>query len=149
MFELFGIASDTRPAAAVRADAFAAPSSGPRFVVTANLDRLRNLSRTPVLRAVFASAAARTLDGMPVMWLKLARDTAQGAERALTTRGTRLSGGNLRRRYPGCGRRATAVWLGGDAARGARRAVALRPLALTPTYALFHMLVAVPATGLA
>lgn len=73
LVELFGMTFDTRPAAAVLADAFAAPSYGPRLVVTANLDHVLNLSRTPAFRAAYASAAARTLDGMPVVWLARAR----------------------------------------------------------------------------
>ncbi len=64
---------DTRPAAAVLDDAFAVPGAGPRLVVTANLDHVLNLSRTPAFRAAYASAAARTLDGMPVVWLARAR----------------------------------------------------------------------------
>ncbi len=64
---------DTRPAAAVLDDAFAAAGFGPRLVVTANLDHVLNLSRTPDFRAAYASAAARTLDGMPVVWLARAR----------------------------------------------------------------------------
>lgn len=71
--ELFGMAFDTRPAAAVLNDAFAVPGPGPRLVVTANLDHVLNLSHTPGFRAAYAGAALRTLDGMPVVWLARAR----------------------------------------------------------------------------
>ena len=73
LVKLFGMQFDTRPAAAVLDDAFAAPAAGPRLVVTANLDHALNLSRTRAFRAAYASAAARTLDGMPVVWLARAR----------------------------------------------------------------------------
>jgi len=74
--ELFGMAFDTRPAAAVLEAALATPGSGPRLVVTANLDHVLNLSRTAPFRAAYAGAALRTLDGMPVVWLARARGAA-------------------------------------------------------------------------
>ena len=76
MAELFGMAFDTRPAAAVLEAALATPGSGPRLVVTANLDHVLNLSRTAPFRAAYAGAALRTLDGMPVVWLARARGAA-------------------------------------------------------------------------
>ena len=70
------MAFDTRPAAAVLEAALATPGSGPRLVVTANLDHVLNLSRTAPFRAAYAGAALRTLDGMPVVWLARARGAA-------------------------------------------------------------------------
>ena len=71
MAELFGLQFDTRPAPAVLDAVFA--GAGPRLVVTANLDHVLNLSGNAAFRAAYASAAARTLDGMPVVWLAQAR----------------------------------------------------------------------------
>jgi len=42
---------------------------GPRMIVTANVDHILSLAHDRAFRAAYASAAVRTLDGMPLLWL--------------------------------------------------------------------------------
>ncbi|WP_336485621.1 WecB/TagA/CpsF family glycosyltransferase [Methylobacterium nigriterrae] len=77
---LFGIAFTTGDAAEVLATAAARPGPRPRLVVTANVDHIVALSENAAFRKAYAGAAARTLDGMPLVWL--ARLTGRyGAQR--------------------------------------------------------------------
>ena len=66
---LFGQRFSTGEAAAVVAAVAAAPSDEPRMIVTANVDHIVQLSENAEFRGAYARAAARTLDGMPLVWL--------------------------------------------------------------------------------
>lgn len=52
------------------------PSEGPRQIVTANIDHVVTLADHARFREAYAVAAARTLDGMPLVWLARLRGTA-------------------------------------------------------------------------
>ncbi|MGH1569712.1 WecB/TagA/CpsF family glycosyltransferase [Methylobacterium sp. P31] len=67
--ELFGLRFHTGNAAAIVAAVAAQRSSGPRMIVTANVDHVVEFSENAAFRAAYARAAARTLDGMPLVWL--------------------------------------------------------------------------------
>jgi N-acetylglucosaminyldiphosphoundecaprenol N-acetyl-beta-D-mannosaminyltransferase len=67
--EMFGLRFHTGDAAAVVAAVAAGRSDGPRMIVTANVDHIVQLSENAGFRAAYARAAARTLDGMPLVWL--------------------------------------------------------------------------------
>jgi N-acetylglucosaminyldiphosphoundecaprenol N-acetyl-beta-D-mannosaminyltransferase len=66
---LFGLSFTPGDAAAVLATAAAMPASRPRMIVTANMDHIISLSESPPFRKAYDGAAARTLDGMPIVWL--------------------------------------------------------------------------------
>jgi N-acetylglucosaminyldiphosphoundecaprenol N-acetyl-beta-D-mannosaminyltransferase len=66
---LFGHVFSTGTAAEVLAEAEAKPCTLPRLVVTANVDHIIVLSENPAFRKAYQGAAARTLDGMPLVWL--------------------------------------------------------------------------------
>ena len=53
--------------------AIASQRSGPRLVVTANMDHVITLTDNAEFRAAYDDAAVRTIDGMPVVWLARAR----------------------------------------------------------------------------
>ncbi|MCJ2052282.1 WecB/TagA/CpsF family glycosyltransferase [Methylobacterium sp. J-070] len=67
--DLFGLRFHTGDAAAVVAAVAAGPRDGPRMIVTANVDHIVQLSENVGFRRAYARAAARTLDGMPLVWL--------------------------------------------------------------------------------
>jgi N-acetylglucosaminyldiphosphoundecaprenol N-acetyl-beta-D-mannosaminyltransferase len=67
--ELFGYRFQTGNAAAVLAAVASRRDSGPRMIVTANVDHIVQLSEDPAFREAYGRAAARTLDGMPLVWL--------------------------------------------------------------------------------
>ena len=66
---IFGLRFNTGEAAAVVAAVAAAPSHEPRMIVTANVDHIVQLSENAEFRGAYDRAAARTLDGMPLVWL--------------------------------------------------------------------------------
>ncbi|WP_375463400.1 WecB/TagA/CpsF family glycosyltransferase [uncultured Methylobacterium sp.] len=66
---MFGQAFAAGPAFRILAAAAARPKTGPRLVVTANVDHIVLLSQDAAFRAAYAGAAARTLDGTPLVWL--------------------------------------------------------------------------------
>lgn len=45
------------------------PATKPRLIVTANLDHIVTLAENPAFREAYDGAVARTLDGMPLVWL--------------------------------------------------------------------------------
>ncbi|MDR7036549.1 MULTISPECIES: WecB/TagA/CpsF family glycosyltransferase [Methylobacterium] len=65
---LFGLDFSTAGPAQILSDVAARPGNGPRLVVTANVDHIVQLSENAAFRAAYESAAARTLDGMPLVW---------------------------------------------------------------------------------
>jgi N-acetylglucosaminyldiphosphoundecaprenol N-acetyl-beta-D-mannosaminyltransferase len=67
--EMFGMRFSTGDATAVVAAVAAGRSDGPRMIVTANVDHIVQLSENAAFRGAYARAAARTLDGMPLVWL--------------------------------------------------------------------------------
>ncbi|MHB2209990.1 WecB/TagA/CpsF family glycosyltransferase [Methylobacterium sp. CM6257] len=67
--ELFGLRFHIGTAASIIAAVAAQRSSGPRMVVTANVDHVVQLSENAAFRFAYCRAAARTLDGMPLVWL--------------------------------------------------------------------------------
>ncbi len=67
--ELFGLRFHTGNAAATVAAVAARRDDGPRMIVTANVDHIVQLSENAGFRGAYARAAARTLDGMPLVWL--------------------------------------------------------------------------------
>lgn len=71
--ELFGYAFCAGPAAAIAACVAARPADRPRMIVTANIDHIVQLSRDEAFRRAYDRADARTLDGMPLVWLARAR----------------------------------------------------------------------------
>ena len=66
---MFGLRFNTGEAAAVVAAVAALPSDGPRMIVTANVDHIVQLRESAEFRGAYGRAAARTLDGMPLVWL--------------------------------------------------------------------------------
>ncbi len=79
---LFNIAFTRGDADEVLAAALAQPATHPRLVVTANMDHIITLSEMPAFRKAYDGAAARTLDGMPLLWL--ARLRGEHAPRRVT-----------------------------------------------------------------
>lgn len=73
---LFGLAFDVAEPAALLAAIESAPLLGPRMIVTANIDHVVTLRDDAEFRAAYAWAAARTLDGMPLVWLARRRGHA-------------------------------------------------------------------------
>ena len=71
---LFGYAFSVGPAAAIVASVADKPADGPRMIVTANIDHIVQLAQDDAFRGAYDRAAARTLDGMPLVWLARARD---------------------------------------------------------------------------
>ena len=67
--ELFGHRFHTGPAAALVAAVAARRDGRPRMIVTANVDHIVQLSENAPFREAYARAVARTLDGMPLVWL--------------------------------------------------------------------------------
>ncbi|AWN41613.1 WecB/TagA/CpsF family glycosyltransferase [Methylobacterium durans] len=65
---LFGLDFSTAAPAEILAEAAARPAAAARLVVTANVDHIVLLSENAAFRAAYESAAARTLDGMPLVW---------------------------------------------------------------------------------
>lgn len=53
--------------------------SAPRQIVTANLDHVVTLSENAAFREAYAGAAARTLDGMPLVWLSRLRGSSRAS----------------------------------------------------------------------
>ena len=66
---LFGYSFHTGTAAAIVAAVAARRSDGPRTIVTANVDHVVQLAEDADFRGAYERAAARTLDGMPLVWL--------------------------------------------------------------------------------
>lgn len=66
---LFGRAFRTGPAAEIVAAVAALPADRPRMIVTANVDHVVQLAEDAAFRGAYDRAAARTLDGMPLVWL--------------------------------------------------------------------------------
>lgn len=66
---LFGTTFHTATAAEILATAAASPRSRARLVVTANVDHIVILSENAAFRKAYDGAAARTLDGTPLVWL--------------------------------------------------------------------------------
>jgi N-acetylglucosaminyldiphosphoundecaprenol N-acetyl-beta-D-mannosaminyltransferase len=66
---LFGIPFCAGTATDALASAEAAPVTGPRMIVTTNVDHVLLLAENRAFRSAYSSAAAHTLDGMPVFWL--------------------------------------------------------------------------------
>lgn len=67
--ELFGLRFQTGSAESIVAAVAARRDDGPRMIVTANVDHIVQLSTDPAFRGAYSRAAARTLDGMPLVWL--------------------------------------------------------------------------------
>jgi N-acetylglucosaminyldiphosphoundecaprenol N-acetyl-beta-D-mannosaminyltransferase len=67
--DLFGLSFHTGSAAAIIAAVAARRGNGPRMIVTANVDHIVQLSENGGFREAYGRAAARTLDGMPLVWL--------------------------------------------------------------------------------
>ena len=67
--ELFGRRFQTGSAESIVAAVAARRDDGPRMIVTANVDHIVQLSTDPAFRGAYSRAAARTLDGMPLVWL--------------------------------------------------------------------------------
>ncbi len=66
---LFGYGFHVGTASAVVTKVAARRSDGPRTIVTANVDHVVQLAEDADFRGAYARAAARTLDGMPLVWL--------------------------------------------------------------------------------
>ncbi len=66
---MFGHDFAAGPAAGIVAASTMHPSAGPRLVVTANIDHVVLLSENAAFREAYGNAAARTLDGTPLVWL--------------------------------------------------------------------------------
>jgi len=66
---LFGYRFHTGSAEALLAAIAARRDGRPRMIVTANVDHIVQLSENALFREAYARAAARTLDGMPLVWL--------------------------------------------------------------------------------
>jgi len=66
---LFGYSFHTGTASAIVEAVAAQGSDGPRTIVTANVDHVVQLAEDADFRGAYARAAARTLDGMPLVWL--------------------------------------------------------------------------------
>lgn len=71
--ELFGFTFGAGPASAIVASVADRPADRPRMIVTANIDHIVQLTRDAAFRRAYDRAAARTLDGMPLVWLARAR----------------------------------------------------------------------------
>lgn len=67
--ELFGLRFQTGSAESIVAAVAARRDDEPRMIVTANVDHIVQLSTDPAFRIAYGRAAARTLDGMPLVWL--------------------------------------------------------------------------------
>ncbi|MCJ2063785.1 WecB/TagA/CpsF family glycosyltransferase [Methylobacterium sp. J-088] len=67
--ELFDLRFQTGSAESIVAAVAARPDDGPRMIVTANVDHIVQLSTDTAFRGAYSRAAARTLDGMPLVWL--------------------------------------------------------------------------------
>ncbi|MCJ2134569.1 WecB/TagA/CpsF family glycosyltransferase [Methylobacterium sp. J-026] len=67
--ELFGLRFNTASAETIVAAVAARRDDGPRMIVTANVDHIVQLSADTGFRNAYHRAAARTLDGMPLVWL--------------------------------------------------------------------------------
>lgn len=67
--ELFGLRFNTGSAESILAAVAARRDDGPRMIVTANVDHIVQLSTDAAFRGAYDRAAARTLDGMPLVWL--------------------------------------------------------------------------------
>ncbi|MDP4005932.1 WecB/TagA/CpsF family glycosyltransferase [Methylobacterium sp. NEAU K] len=65
---LFGHSFHTGSAAAIVAAVAARRADGPRMIVTANVDHIVRLAEHADFRGAYERAAARTLDGMPLVW---------------------------------------------------------------------------------
>ena len=79
---LFGLAFENAEPRGLLEALQSAPATGPRMIVTANIDHIVTLRDDAEFRAAYAWAAARTLDGMPLVWL--ARRRGHGAARRIT-----------------------------------------------------------------
>lgn len=90
--DVFGIRFTSGCAEAVLAAAAAHPASQPRLIVTTNMDHVVTLSESAAFRAAYDGAVARTLDGMPVVWLARLR----GAPDAMRVTGHDLLAAALR-----------------------------------------------------
>lgn len=66
---LFGMKFTRGSAEDILARAAEAPRCRPQLVVTANMDHIISLSENAAFRRAYLGAAARTLDGMPLVWL--------------------------------------------------------------------------------
>lgn len=66
---LFGMSFASGSAPQIMAALASAGKARPRLVVTANMDHIISLSENPAFRKAYDGAAARTLDGMPLVWL--------------------------------------------------------------------------------
>ena len=66
---MFGCTFAPGSAEAIIVAADAVSAEGPRLVVTANIDHIVLLSENTAFREAYAGAVARTLDGMPLVWL--------------------------------------------------------------------------------
>ena len=66
---MFGLDFAAGPAAGILAATALQSSDGPRLVVTANMDHIVLLAENDAFRRAYDGAAARTLDGMPLVWL--------------------------------------------------------------------------------
>ena len=66
---LFGRGFRTGPAAEIVAAVAGLPADRPRMIVTANVDHIVRLAEDAAFRGAYDRAAARTLDGMPLVWL--------------------------------------------------------------------------------
>jgi len=67
--ELFGLRFQIGSAASIVAAVAARRHDEPRMIVTANVDHIVQLSTDAAFRSAYDRAAARTLDGMPLVWL--------------------------------------------------------------------------------
>ncbi|MCJ2071595.1 WecB/TagA/CpsF family glycosyltransferase [Methylobacterium sp. J-030] len=67
--ELFGLRFSTGSAESIVAAVAARRDDGLRMIVTANVDHIVQLSADAAFRGAYDRAAARTLDGMPLVWL--------------------------------------------------------------------------------
>ena len=66
---LFGLNFMRGSADDIVAAAVSAGTARPRMIVTANIDHIISLSEDPAFRRAYDGAVARTLDGMPLVWL--------------------------------------------------------------------------------
>ena len=66
---LFGLEFASGSAADILATAGMTAAGRPRLIVTANMDHIVSLSENAAFRHAYSGAVARTLDGMPLVWL--------------------------------------------------------------------------------
>lgn len=66
---LFGLDFTRGNADDILAAAESVSTERPRLIVTANMDHIISLSENPAFRRAYDGAMARTLDGMPLVWL--------------------------------------------------------------------------------